>query len=44
MMADRSAELVFWRVLDELDYWFTLTRLRILDALCGAAVEITVDE
>jgi hypothetical protein len=35
-MTDKSLGLVFWRVLDALDYWLTLTRLRILDALCGA--------
>jgi hypothetical protein len=34
----------YWRVLDALDYWLTLTRLRILDALCGEGVEITADE
>jgi hypothetical protein len=44
MMADRSLRLVFWRVLDALDYWLTLTQLRILDALCGAGVGITADE
>ena len=44
MMADRFLGLVFWRVLDALDYWLTLTRLRILDALCGEGVEITADE
>jgi hypothetical protein len=44
MMADRPLGLVFWRVLDALDYWLTLTRLRILDALYGERVEITADE
>jgi hypothetical protein len=44
MMADRPLGLVFWRVLDALDYWLTLMRLRILDALCGEGVEITADE
>ena len=44
MMADKSLGLVFWRVLDALDYWLTLTQLRILDALCGERVEITTDE
>jgi hypothetical protein len=42
MMADKSPGLVFWRVLDALDYWLTLTRLRILDALCGEGVEVTL--
>jgi hypothetical protein len=27
-----------------LDYWLNLTRLRILDALCGESVAITTDE
>jgi hypothetical protein len=44
MMAHRSLRLVFWRVLDALDYWLTLTQLRILDALCGEGVVITADE
>jgi hypothetical protein len=44
MMTYRSPELVFWRVLDALDYWLTLTRLRILDVLCGAGVGITAYE
>jgi hypothetical protein len=44
MMANRSLELVFWRVLDALDYWLTLTRLRILDALCGAELETPADQ
>ena len=41
-MANRSLGLVFWRVL--VDYWLTLTQLRILDALCGEGIEITTDE
>jgi hypothetical protein len=43
MMPNRSLGLVFWRVLDALDYWLTLTRLRILDVLCGEGVEITAE-
>jgi len=42
MIANRSLGLVFWRVL--VDYWLTLTQLRILDALCGEGIEITPDE
>src|SRR5271163_979747 len=34
-MADGPLRLLFWRVLDRLDYWLTLARLRILDALAG---------
>jgi hypothetical protein len=41
MMAHRPLGLVFWRMLDALDYWLTLTRLRILDTLCGEGVEVT---
>jgi hypothetical protein len=43
MMADRPLGLVFWRVLDALEYWLTLTRLRVLDAFCGGGMEITAD-
>ena len=44
MMADRPLGLVFWRVLDALDYWLTLAQLRILDALCDEGIEMTTDE
>jgi hypothetical protein len=44
IMADRPLGLVFWRVLDALDYWLTLTRLRILDALCSAELVTPADE
>ena len=44
MTDDKSLGLVFWRVLDALDYWLTLTQLRILDALCVEELEITADE
>jgi hypothetical protein len=44
MMADKSLGLVFWRVLDALDYWLTLAQLRILDALCDEGIEMTTDE
>jgi hypothetical protein len=43
-MADRPLGIVFWRVLDALDYWLTLTRLCILDVVCGEAVEITAGD
>ena len=42
--ANQPDAQVFWRVLDALDYWLTLTQLRILDVLCGEGVEITADE
>jgi hypothetical protein len=44
MMADRPRGLVFWRVLDALDYWLTLARLRILDGLYGAEPQTPADE
>jgi hypothetical protein len=34
----------FWRTLDALDYWLTLTRLRILDALAGPEPETPADQ
>jgi hypothetical protein len=27
---------ILWRIADGLDYWLTLTKLRILDALAGS--------
>jgi len=44
MMDDKSRGLVFWRVLDALDYWLTLTQLRILDALCAAVAAPSLAE
>jgi hypothetical protein len=44
MISNRSLGLVFWRVLDALDFWFTLAQLRMLDALCGEGLEITADD
>jgi hypothetical protein len=43
-MADRSIGLLFWRALDAVDYWLTLTQLRILDALCGAEIRTPADD
>ena len=34
----------FWRAIDRLDYWVTLTRLRVLDALCGPEPETGADQ
>jgi hypothetical protein len=42
-MADGSLGLIFWRVLDVLDHWLTLT-LRILEALCGTELQTPGDE
>ena len=32
-----------WRIADGLDYWLTLTKLRILDALAGSELETPAD-
>jgi hypothetical protein len=34
---------ILWRIADGLDYWLTLTRLRILDALTGPLPETPED-
>ena len=34
---------VFWSIVDRLDYWLTLTKLRILDALAGSELETPAD-
>jgi hypothetical protein len=41
--AVKAAERLFWRVVDQLDYWVTLARLRVLDALWGSAPETEAD-
>jgi hypothetical protein len=43
-MLDTRAARFFWRVLDVLDYWLTLTRLRVLDALTGPLPEMPEDQ
>jgi hypothetical protein len=43
-MLDTRPARFFWRVLDVLDYWLTLTRLRILDALTGPLPETPEDQ
>ena len=35
---------IWWRIADQLDYWLTLTRLRILDALLGPLPETPEDQ
>lgn len=34
-----SIELLFWRAVDWLDYWFWNVRLRIVDAVYGSEPE-----
>ena len=40
---DAGIRRFFWRVVDGLDYWLTLTNLRILDALAGSELETPAD-
>jgi len=35
---------ILWRIADGLDYWLTLTKLRILDALTGPLPEMPEDQ
>jgi hypothetical protein len=42
-MADGRLRRLFWRVADELDYLWTLTRLRSRDALAGPLPETPAD-
>ena len=44
MMIDRSLHLVVWRVRVASDYWLILTKLSILDALCGAEIRMYADD
>jgi len=44
MMIDRSLHLVVWRVRVASDYWLILTKLSILDALCGAELRMSADD
>jgi hypothetical protein len=43
-MLDTRLRRLFWRIADGLDYWLTLTRLRILDALTGPLPETSEDQ
>ena len=38
-MAEGWLARLFWRALDEVDYWICCVRLRILDVLCGPLPE-----
>jgi hypothetical protein len=35
---------ILWRITDGLDYWLTLVRLRILDAVAGPEPETSADQ
>ena len=41
---DAGIRRFFWRIVDGVDYWLTLTKLRVLDALAGTEVETMADE
>jgi hypothetical protein len=43
-MFDRGPGRIWWRIADGLDYWVTLTKLRILDALTGPLPETPEDQ
>jgi hypothetical protein len=42
-MLDTRLGRIWWRVADGLDYWLTLTKLRILDALAGSELVTPAD-
>jgi hypothetical protein len=39
----KAPEPLFWRVVDGLDYWVMLARLRIVDAVCGTEPGTSAD-
>jgi len=43
-MADARLRRLFWHVVDALDYFLTLARLRVLDALAGPEPETAADQ
>jgi hypothetical protein len=43
LMTDGQLRRLFWHVVDQLDYYLTLARLRILDALTGPLPEMAAD-
>ena len=42
-MSDKRLGRFFWSIADGLDYWLTLTKLRILDVLAGSELETPAD-
>jgi hypothetical protein len=42
-MLETRLRRIFWHIADGLDYWLTLTKLRILDALTGPLSETPED-
>jgi len=43
-MLETQLGRILWRIADGLDYWLTLTKLRILDALTGPLPEMPEDQ
>ena len=43
-MLETRVGRILWRIADGLDYWLTLTKLRILDALAGSELETPADQ
>jgi hypothetical protein len=43
-MLEARLGCILWRIADGLDYWLTLTKLRILDALTGPLPETPEDK
>jgi hypothetical protein len=43
-LLDSGLRRFFWRIVDGFDYWLTLTRLRIIDAVAGSELETPADE
>jgi hypothetical protein len=43
-LLDARLGRVFWTIVDGLDYWLTLMKLRILDALAASEFETPADE
>jgi len=42
-MLDTRLGRIFWHIAGRLDYWLTLTKFRILDALAGTEPETPAD-
>ena len=42
-MLDTGLRRLFWRIADGFDYWRTVTKIRILDALADSELETPAD-
>jgi hypothetical protein len=43
-MPDEPLIRLFWRVLDQIDYWLMQPRLWMADVLCGSELETNAEE